>query len=64
MTGTHNLSSGLVTALTTVLNNAVAGLPLVPNGSVSGVSTVTAAVKGLASSTSTTRRSCWRHWKG
>lgn len=52
MTGTANLSSGLVTALTAVLNNALAGLPLVPNGTPGAASSLTAALAGLASSTS------------
>jgi hypothetical protein len=54
MTGTHNLSSGLVTSLTTALNNALSGLPVVSTAAVPTKTTIDAVMAGLASSGAST----------
>ncbi len=53
MTGTHNLSAGLIAALKTALTNALAGLPLVSTTSSTTKSTLDAVQAGLSTATST-----------
>ena len=54
MTGTHNLSTGLVSALKTALDNTLAGLPLVSASSTTATkSTVEAVVAGLSTTGNT-----------
>lgn len=53
MSGTHNLSAGLITALTSVLNDALAGLPLVSTAATPTKSTLDAVVAGLSTTGNT-----------
>ncbi len=53
MTGTRALSAGLLSALTTALNTALAGLPLVNAASAPAKSTVEAVVAGLSGASTT-----------
>ena len=48
MSGTHNLSSGLISALKAALNDKLTGLPLVTAGAGSAATTMDAAVAGLS----------------
>ncbi len=50
MTGTSNLSEGLVSSLTTALNNALSGLPLVSTTVTETKSTIEGVIAGLNSS--------------
>lgn len=47
MSGTHNLSAGLITALSSTLNTALAGLPIVSTAVTPTKSTIDAVVAGL-----------------
>ena len=53
MSGTHNLSAGLITALTSVLNDALSGLPLVSTAATPTKSTLDAVVAGLSTTGNT-----------
>jgi hypothetical protein len=53
MTGTHNLSAGLVTALSSALTSALNGLPLVSASAVPTQSTLAAVVAALGTAGST-----------
>lgn len=49
MTGTHNLSAGLISSLNTALTNALSGLPIVSSTAVPTKTTTDAVVAGLTS---------------
>jgi hypothetical protein len=53
MTGTHNLSAGLVSALTTALTDALAGLPIVSTAVTPTKTTIDAVVAGLGTASGT-----------
>lgn len=52
MTGTHNLSAGLISALSAALTSALNGLPLVSTTAVPTQTTIDAVVAGLATAAS------------
>lgn len=53
MSGTHNLSAGLVAALTSVLTDRLSGLPLVSTAATPTASTLDAVVAGLSTTGNT-----------
>jgi hypothetical protein len=53
MTGTHNLSAGLITALSSALTSALSGLPLVSTAVTPTKTTIDAVVAGLATTGNT-----------